>query len=140
MARQAERRRSQRFEIRIPVSLEVVREHQSDGGSWEDTEADSSARNAGGIRFAGVIRNLSARGAFIAMEHAPPLRATVALSFRNEGSAPMSATGLVVWRRTSRGAGRIGGSPGLLEPGLGIAFNALAPDVVAFIDKVSRLD
>lgn len=128
----SDRRRAERTEVEVSVSLERVDEL--------DLPAPASRRRAPGEvvpRPRGdrpIIRNVSPEGAFVATEHAPPLNARVRLLIE-QATPPLAVTGLVVWRRTELGAGGVNRRPGRLEPGFGIRFDGPESSVAQFVAR-----
>jgi hypothetical protein len=132
MTQAAEQRRAPRIAVNLPAVIEKI------GGRslplhpilvpiYERVQPDSSDL---GLKFPGVIRDLSTNGCFIT-GMALPLLSRVAFAFQVAGFGQVDTVGWVLWRRREDAqlpAQNGGGQPLLLKAGFGCLFEAISLD------------
>jgi hypothetical protein len=123
----ADHRRARRIVVNAPAVVESIGQpdvelHPNLAAVYSRIDAD---RGSVGMRFPGVVRDLSTNGAFIAGE-ALPLLSRVAVRFDVEGAGAIDVIGWVLWRRD--GDCEVPGASGDSLPlpgGIGILFEAI---------------
>jgi hypothetical protein len=135
-----ERRRATRIAANVPTVVEGIGQpslsvHHNVASVYERVEAN---REWVGLRYPGILLDLSANGAFIGGE-APPLLSRVAFAFDLEGFGRIEALAWTLWRR--RADCEITGADGrtvTLSKGIGVLFESISIDARIAIDKLVR--
>ena len=126
-----ENRRARRIVVNVPAVVESVGQpavqlHPNLAAVYSRVGASSAPS---GVRFPGVVRDLSTNGAFIAGDPLP-LLSRVSVRFDLEGVGAVEAIGWVLWQRSADcevpGAD---GKPIFLPRGIGVLFEAVPLDV-----------
>lgn len=124
-----ERRHAARVSVNLPTLVEVVghREAELHPNLAKVYQRVLPATELVGEKFAGVIRDLSTNGAFIAGTPAP-LLSRVAFSFGLTGfGGPIEVLAWTLWRRTGDyEIPREGSDPVFLPGGFGVLFEAIS--------------
>lgn len=134
-----ERRHAARVSVNLPTVVEVVghREAELHPNLAKVYQRVLPASELVGETFAGVVRDLSTNGAFIAGTPAP-LLSRVTFSFGIMGHAgAIEVLGWTLWRRTADcEVPREGADPVFLPAGFGVLFEAISLEARQAISRL----
>ena len=147
MSTAAEKRRSPRLFVNLPVSYEVLsaRKVAMPKDLEEVYERVQANDEFAGTRIEGIIRDLSINGAFI-NGSTVPLLSRVALTFPLPGIPEVEAVGWVLWRRKKECViqrvmpGDTAPSRLILPEGYGVLFESITANSRRHIGRLIRMN
>jgi len=147
MDKGAEKRRSPRLFVNLPVSYEVLKARQvpMPKDLEEVYERVQASEEFAGTRIDGIIRDLSINGAFI-NGSTVPLLSRVALTFPLPGMPEVEAIGWVLWRRKKECViqrvmpGDNAPSRLILPEGYGVLFESITAHSRRHIGRLIRMN
>lgn len=147
MDKGAERRRSPRLFVNLPVSYEVLkaRKVEMPKDLEEVYERVQASDEFAGTTIEGIIRDLSINGAFI-NGSTVPLLSRVTLTFPLPGMPEVEAIGWVLWRRKKECViqrvmpGEAAPSRLILPEGFGVLFESITTHSRRHISRLIRMN
>jgi len=139
---QSERRRSLRLYVTLPTAYTVLPGRDMEmpqelANVYERVMANSELADQS---FQGMIRDLSANGAFVTGQTVP-LLSRLRLKFPLPGMAQVEAIGWVLWhRKDDCTLKRANGEPVVLKAGFGVLFEAIPAEARRHINKLAHMN
>ena len=142
-----ERRRSLRLNVTLPVSYEVLpaKEVELPAELADVYERVLPNAELAEEAFQGMVRDLSANGAFVTGPTVPLLSRLV-LRFPLPGMSQVEAIGWVLWRRKedrtikTQGGGNGKSAEITLKAGFGVLFEAILPEARRHINRLAHMN
>ncbi len=137
-----ERRRALRLKVTLPAVYTVLPPKEVDvppdlAKVYERVYPNADLADQ---TFQGVIRDLSASGAFVTGT-APPLLSRLLLQFPLPGIEQVEAVGWVLWRRKEDcSVTRPSGEQVTLRAGFGVVFEAMSTRIRRHIDRLAHMN
>ena len=147
MSTGAERRRSPRLFVNLPVTYQVLpaREMEMPKDLAEVYERVNASDDLAGTKLEGVIRDLSKNGAFI-NGSTVPLLSRVMLVFPLPGMPEVEAVGWVLWRRKKECViqrqmpGEDSPARLILPEGFGVLFESITTGARRHIERLIKMN